>query len=331
MKPKFVLQWHITHKCNLRCRHCYQEEYCKDLEQDVLNNIFEQCRTFWNENNYFGHINFTGGEPLLSPNLWPLLDLCEKYGNTFGILTNGTLLNEETVERLRNYTRLRFVQVSLDGSEEVHDAIRGAGAFAKAMAGLKLLRKAGIQTMVSFTCSKENRSELKKVIRLCEKAKIDRFWTDRLVPIGSNELECMSTEEYQAYLQVLGQEARRAEKLPWIKTKIHTNRAMQFLCNCKEGGYMCSAGKRLLTILADGTLLPCRRLPLEIGNAVEDNISEIMENSTILAELRNTDLPDECRECRFRNRCNAGAKCLTYAVTGSLTGKDINCWFGKGE
>lgn len=326
MKPKFVIQWHITHKCNLRCKHCYQEDYSKDLEEEVLVGIFEQCKAFLDENHFFGHFNFTGGEPLLSPALWRLLDLCEANGNTFGILTNATLLNEETVDRLASYNRIRFVQASVDGTKERHDEIRGEGSFERTMHGLELLRKKGIQTMVSFTCSKENQTELKDVIRLCEKNKIDRFWTDRLVPIGNNELTCMSTEEYAAFLKVLGRESRRAAFLPWINTTIHTNRAMQFICNKKECGYMCSAGKGLLAILADGTILPCRRLPFVLGNATESPIVEIMSNNPVLKEIFSTEDPQECQQCNYRKKCHSGAKCLTYAVKGKLSEKDINCW-----
>lgn len=326
MKPKFVIQWHITHKCNLRCKHCYQEDYSKDLEEEILTEIFYQSREFLDKNNFFGHFNFTGGEPFLSPSIWRLFDLCEENGNTFGVLTNATLLDEETVARLASYTKLRFVQASVDGAKERHDEIRGEGNFERTMQGLELLQKNGIQTMVSFTCSKENKDELKRVIRLCEKNKIDRFWTDRLVPMGNNELTCMTTSEYQAYLKVLAKEAKRAELLPWINTTVHTNRAMQFLCTSGDGGYMCSAGSRLLTILADGTVLPCRRLPLKLGNVLEMPVSEIMQNNPVLESLKNTEDPQECRVCKYRKRCHGGAKCLTYAVTGKLDEKDINCW-----
>lgn len=326
MKPKFVIQWHVTHKCNLRCRHCYQEDYCKDLEEETLVDIFYQCRAFLDKNHFFGHFNFTGGEPFLFSYIWRLFDLCEENGNTFGILTNATLLDEKTVTKLASYTKLRFVQASVDGAKERHDEIRGEGNFERTMQGLELLRKKGIQTMVSFTCSKENQDELKNVIRLCEKNKIDRFWTDRLVPMGNNELTCMTTGEYRAYLKVLAKEAKRAKLLPWIKTTVHTNRAMQFLCNSGDGGYMCSAGKRLITILADGTVLPCRRLPIALGNALETPITEIMLNNPVLEEINKTEDPKECRACEYRKRCHSGAKCLTYAVTGRLGEKDINCW-----
>ena len=326
MKQKFVFQWHITHKCNLRCKHCYQEEYCTDLQEQELVQTFFKILDFVKEKEYIGHINFTGGEPLVSDCLWKLFDLCTEHNITFGILTNGTLIDESVAEQLTGYKGLRFVQVSIDGIKSTHDAIRGEGNFDRAMNALRLLRQAGIQTMVSFTCTKKNYKELKHVIRLCERAKVDRFWTDRLIPTGNNQLELVSTKEYIRYMKVLGRESKRAKRNPFIRTKVHTNRALQFMCGCEERCYNCSAGKTLLTILADGTLLPCRRLPIEIGRIQTDaTISELIEHSEIIQQLKTAKLPIECRQCKYRCCCKGGAKCLTYAVTGNIDKKDINC------
>lgn len=329
MARKFVFQWHITHRCNLRCKHCYQEDYSEDLEPDNLEKIFNQIMDYIRKNHYKGHINFTGGEPFVSEHLWRLMDLCEENQITFGILTNGTLLTKERVEKLRHYEKLSFIQISIDGARKKHNSIRGEGNYEKAFAAMKRLKKAGIQSMVSFTLSKENKDELKKVIRICERAKIDRFWTDRLIPIGSNQLDILTTEEYQKCLDVLSHEIRRSERLFWIKTTIHNNRALQFLCDCgkrKSSVYECSAGRQLLTILADGTLLPCRRLPIELGNLLTKTIDELVAQSEVIALLRKNTKPEECKGCLFQKQCRGGAKCLTYAVTGQMFGKDINCW-----
>ena len=144
---KHVLQWHITHKCNLRCSHCYQEEYECDLGRGSLENIFYQYIEFLNHHNYRGHINFTGGEPFVSKDIFYLLDLCEKNKISFGILTNGTLLDTELVKKLSTYEKLSFVQISIDGIKEVHDKIRGNGNFEKAFETFRLLRKNHIQTI----------------------------------------------------------------------------------------------------------------------------------------------------------------------------------------
>ena len=277
MKRKHVLQWHITHKCNLRCSHCYQDDYVKDLAIDKLKNIFFQYLEFIKHYNYKGHINFTGGEPFIYEHIFNLFDLCSKYSITFGILTNGTILTDEIIDKLKNYKNLSFIQVSLDGTKSTHENIRGINTFNLTLKSIKKLQKAHIQTMVAFTCHKDNYKELPSLIKLVKKNKIDRFWVDRLIPIGdenkqeTNKDKILSTNEYREVIKTLTKEKQKAKRNPFCKTTIHTNRALQF-CEGSLEFYKCSAGINLLTILANGDILPCRRLPIKFGNVLEKNI-----------------------------------------------------------
>lgn len=330
MKQKFVIQWHITGRCNLRCKHCYMDEYNKDLERFDLIEIFNQIKAFLQDYNFIGHVNFTGGEPFLSEDLWELADLCEENGITFGILTNGTLIDEETAGKLRNYKKLRFIQFSLDGCAKTHDNIRGKGSFYKTAKAIKFVNACGIQTMVSFTAGKNNYKELAKVVRICRRLQVKRFWTDRLVPMGSNELDIMTNADFVKYLRVLDRESKKSSRLAKMgrnTTYVHTNRAMQFMCASSSEYYVCSAGKSLLAILEDGTLLPCRRLPMELGNLLVDNLNSIYCNSNIIRMLNGDCTPDECKNCFNVDKCAGGAKCITYAVSGDMNNKDNNCPF----
>lgn len=322
---KHVLQWHITHKCNLRCSHCYQEDYCNDLPFSQLENIFNQYLYFLKQNNFKGHINFTGGEPFVYQDIFKLFDLCEKNNISFGILTNGTLITEIEINKLKRYSKLSFIQISIDGIESTHDKIRGKGNFKKSFNTLKLLRKNNIQTMVAFTCHKNNFTELKDVIKIVKQNKIDRFWVDRLIPMGNNKENILETSEYKKVIKTLTLESNKAKKNPFCKTKIHTNRALQF-CEGGDEIYQCSAGISLLTILANGDLLPCRRLPIKIGNVLENDICNLYKNSTLIKELNLKEIPEKCNSCTMARYCRGGAKCLSYALTGNYNEKDINCY-----
>lgn len=333
-REKHVLQWHITHMCNLRCKHCYQDEYTKDLELEKLKDILNQYIEYINKNNYRGHINFTGGEPFMTDKIFSLMKICDKNNITYGILTNGTLINMSLIEELKTYKGLKFIQMSLEGTRKVNDDIRGKGTYKRIMNSIELLNKAGIETMISFTINENSYKELRKLIWSCRKHGVKRFWTDRLVPIGgieeyeANGLKLITTEHYKEAIKILGQEHRleRYSKIfKPLSMRVHTNRALQFMSGCGEF-YRCSAGDKLLTVLADGTLLPCRRLPIEIGNLTEHTIEELVENNEIINQLKDNNLDDECKNCHLSCGCKGGAKCITYAVTGSIVGKDINCW-----
>ncbi len=320
---KHILQWHITHKCNLRCIHCYQEDYKNDLSFNQIKKIFFDYLEYVKHNNFKSHINITGGEPFLHPDFFNIISLFEKNNISFGILTNGTILDEDLVLRLSLYKNLSFVQISLDGTKKIHDEIRGKGNFEKAVNAIRLLNKYNIQSMVAFTAHKKNIHKLKSLIKFVKKEKVRVFWTDRLIPTNTCE-DILSTEEFLKMTKLLQKESLKAEKNKNCVTEIRTNRALMFLggTNCI---YHCSAGITLLTILANGDLIPCRRLPIVIGNTLEKSITDLYNESELIKYLKNHEIPEECKKCYKSEKCRGGLKCLSYAVTRKLSQKDINC------
>ena len=102
-------------------------------------------------------------------------------------------------------------------------------------------------------------------------------------------------------------------------------RALQFLPCDEKHIYRCTAGSTLLALLADGAVMPCRRLPLIAGNVHEQSLLELYRDSPILRALRECPVPDGCRACQYADLCRGGAKCVTYAQTGRWNEKDINC------
>lgn len=132
----------------------------------------------------------------------------------------------------------------------------------------------------------------------------------------------ISTEEYKWVMEKLAR-ARERNK----RTTIHMNRALQFCYSVKnsEGVYRCSAGDNLIVIADNGDILPCRRLPIKAGSIYTNTLLEVYENSDAMQQLRKQSIPEDCRTCIKASKCRGGAKCLTYAVTGRLDKKDINC------
>ena len=84
---RHVLQWHITHRCNLRCRHCYQDDFQSEMTLEELLAVLDKYERFLKERNLTGHINLTGGEPLASPYFFELAEEILRRGMTFSILT----------------------------------------------------------------------------------------------------------------------------------------------------------------------------------------------------------------------------------------------------
>ncbi|TYQ16769.1 UNVERIFIED_CONTAM: radical SAM protein with 4Fe4S-binding SPASM domain [Acetivibrio alkalicellulosi] len=325
-----VLQWHITSRCNQRCIHCYQDKYMSfDPKFEDMLNIVDQYKNLLLSIDRPGHINITGGEPLVHNDFFKLLELFKDNSSYFsyGILSNGTMIDSSNAKKLKGFNP-SFVQLSIEGDKNTHDLIRGNGNLSKVLKGLKCLTKYKIKTLVSFTAFKDNYKTFPSVLKLCHKNKASKIWTDRLVPLGGAEdikNKCLSPEETWEYFNIINNCKKHQGIMHRKRTKIETKRSLQFL---SDGGmpYKCNAGKNLLTVMEDGLVYPCRRLPIAIGNINQSTLAEIYKSSPLLKEFKSKRSPPKgCEKCSYFCACGGGAKCLSYAFTGNLYSRDPGC------
>lgn len=313
---RHFLQWHITHECNLQCLHCYQEDRHFAMPYAEMAETLDKYKEYIKAEGFEGQINLTGGEPLLHPDFFKIAADIRSLGIRLGILTNGTMINEDTAKALAGLTPV-FVQVSLDGSEKVHDRIRGEGSFKKALKGIDHLKTQGIKVLVSFTVMQENYREFRKVAAVCASHKVDKLWWDRVVT--DDAAQYITTDQFK---EISKTAAGLAKRYPFISN----TRALQWI---PEGGcgYECSAGKRLLIILANGDMMACRRLPFVIGNIGQvPRLQPMLKSNDIMKKLAAPVFPKGCKECPHFYKCAGGARCVTYAQTGLLNVRDVNCY-----
>lgn len=327
MVNKFVMQWHLSEMCNLKCKHCYQENHKPvQLKYNDLISILNQYRELLKKVKMKGHINLTGGEPLCCPFFFKILEEFKKDKDlySFSILTNGTLLTDDIAKKISEYNP-EYVQVSLEGGKKTNDYVRGNGVYKKVAKAIKLLKKYNIYTSVSFTATKLNYKEFPKVVKFCVKNQVDNIWSDRFIPLGSeyDEEFKMGLKETTEYLEIMHEE-RYALKKKRCKTNIAMYRALQFQ-KTNDFAYECTAGSTLLTVMENGDLVPCRRMPIVIGNLLKDNMYDLYRNNEILKKLQKKEIPDDCKKCEHKNFCKGGLKCLTYAIYKDLNHKDIGC------
>mgnify|MGYP001341997068 CR=1 FL=1 len=91
-------------------------------------------------------------------------------------------------------------------------------------------------------------------------------------------------------------------------------------------GGMCSIGTDSLTVMPDGTVLPCRRLPIAIGNLQRDSLFKIWYTSDLLWKLRDkNNLQGKCNDCELIPRCG-GCRAIAHAMTGNYLAEDPQCW-----
>ena len=109
------------------------------------------------------------------------------------------------------------------------------------------------------------------------------------------------------------------------------HRALQFLVG--DGfPYHCTAGDMLITVLPNGDVVPCRRLPITVGNVIETPLEQLYYESPMLRSLRDRDRVSRgCETCACESLCRGGLRCLSYAVTGDPFRADPGCWISDSQ
>ena len=340
-QPKsFVLQWHITERCNWRCKHCYQENYAApELDIEKMKDILSQYVSLvkkWKLPKESARIHITGGEPFLREDFFSFLEEIKKNSEYFrwSILSNGSLLTENTVKNLKALGIHSF-QVSLEGTENTNDEIRGTGSFQKVLAAIQFLTAENIITSVSFTLTRHNFREIRKLACLLAPYGVKWLNVRRIVPIGSGKNKLQDPALEPKELRSVYREIEKINKE--LKEKKSALRAMG---GCENAVFndeisspdLMSYGTcgindgRILTLMPDGAVTICRRFPIKLGNIREKDLEELYY-SPIYENFRgeNSDVPLECYACPNVKSCLGGAKCVTYALTGKSV-PDVQCW-----
>jgi len=340
---EFYFQWHITDRCNLRCSHCYQNDYSSPSELSIegLKSIADKITdalTMWKKD---GRIAITGGEPFIRKDMFNLLNYLEQKPEIkkIGILTNGTLIRNN-VQSLKSLTKLHYIQLSLEGGKEKNDEIRGRGVFDQVIESTNLLKNADVPVRWMVTLHKGNVDEVPHIIDLALESNVDFLTFERLIPTGSGKTMGNNVLSPQELLEVFecivkrsNEEYSKGSTLTILKL-----RALWVLIDPKsaeknaqtpiqkEVGASCSIGIDSICILPDATVLPCRRLPIPIGNLTEDSLFKIWYTSPLLWEIRNKDnLKGKCKDCEYIPRCG-GCRAMAYSVTGDYLAEDPQCW-----
>lgn len=337
----FVIQWHLTEKCNLRCRHCYQEganyqEMPFSLISSVINEISRMFKD-WQEAydlEFAPSFNVTGGEPFLRPDFFAILEEMIGAGFDCYVLSNGTIINKERAQTMADLG-VRGVQVSLEGPAGVHDAIRGRGSFKASLEGVKNLLAAGVNVSLNATLSRLNAAAFIDLAGIAASLGVAELGYSRLVPSGQGQAmlaEMLEPQEvktlYEAILSLDVQGLKISTGDP-MAAQMSSSPEGEDLGDIPAGG--CAAGVAGLTILADGTITPCRRLPIPLGRAGEDSLREIWATAPVLEQLRDRSrYRGKCGSCKRWSACR-GCRAIAFAYAqaqgnADFLGPDPQCF-----
>lgn len=319
---EFLIQWHLTERCNLRCSHCYQEETA-DSElsfKEAVDFIEEVSETLKEWSDAYDIIfspsfNVTGGEPFLRKDFLDIIEEITRKDIDVYVLSNGTLIDREKAKNLAE-TGVKGVQVSIEGPKDIHDVIRGQGSFDLSLRGIENLLKSNMEVTLNVTLSNLNAVYIDDLISLALEAGVQRLGFSRLVPSGRGKqlLEQMIENEklksiYKSLLEVKMNGLEIVTGDP-VASQINTKHDRDGGCTAYGG---CAAGLSGLTVRPDGTINPCRRLNIPIGNVRKDSLREVWSSSEVLSQLRDkSKYRGKCGKCSRWANCR-GCRAIVYA------------------
>jgi mycofactocin radical SAM maturase len=322
LKAPVNVTWEVTARCNLHCRHClsadiggFSEAELGFDESKALLDALKRMEVF--------QVNFGGGEPFMREDFLDLLRYAHEQGVTTCISTNGTLLTDAIVEKLRNMDLL-YLQVSLDGATaNTNDAIRGPGTHGRILEAVKLLHRhciphVSINTVVTGANFREIGDLYDLGKRLGTKTRLSRFR-----PSGNGK---KAWDELRLDSLQLAELSHFLSDHPDIVTGDSFFSITAF--DRRELGLnMCGAARMTCSVLPDGSVYPCAFLHdgrFLAGNVRTESLQSIWDNAPVFELLRNTRV-DACGSCWRFSICHGGCPAVAYFLTDALNRPDPEC------
>jgi len=290
----------ITRRCNLDCMMCYVVDHTQahpdELSTEEAKDLLKQLADAGTLK-----LTFSGGEPFMRPDFLDLVEYARSLAFNIDILTNGTLIGDQTVKRLKE---LAIWQVSisiLGATPDTHDGITGKeGSFSRAVQALHLLKDAGIKPRIKTLVMRPNFEEYPAIVEMARTIGIP-FSLDPTVSSrndGSTDTLDLNLTESQ-FKALINNPTLGPRSLSFNGDDLQSSRKERL------EGYLCKAGISFCDISWNGDVLPCMQYQQAAGNIREKPFMEIWMNSPLFATLRKArrhDLPD-CRDCELLPLC----------------------------
>ena len=350
-----IVVWNLVRRCNLRCLHCYSDSRDQDYPGELST---EEGLRFIDDLAAFGvpTLLFSGGEPLMRPDLFELAAYAREKGLRCVLSTNGTLIDETTALKIK-HAGFAYVGVSIDGLEETHDRVRGEkGAFQRTLQGIRNCRDIGIRVGLRFTVHRLNVQELPSIFHLMEQERIPRCCIYHLAYAGRGDRirrSDLAPEETRAVVDTIFDRAEDFHSRG-VENDILT------VDNHADGPYLYMRLKQRQPERADevyqmlrwnggnqsGIAIACVD---NLGNVHPDQFSwhhtfgnvkdrpfgEIWQDTShpVMALLKNRKphLKGRCRECRYLDICNGNLRVRAEKFYGDILAPDPACYLTDEE
>ena len=302
---------HVTSRCNMRCSGCYSQSNHTVSEQDYLG--FSEIALIADKLKAanVSTVVISGGEPFLREDIIQIINYLKKTAmiNRVTCITNGLATPELYFEAGKSLDCLSF---SLDGFCFEHSTLR-KGSFDRIIALIPKLKQAGVNVSVIFTLHKQNYKCIPQMRELASSLNIGYNFSIFTVP-HSNETE---------YLELNSEDIDYIITHGILHNTIISDSPLDGTLGCKT---CCGAGKTLISIMSDGSIMPCHMFfekQFSLGNALTDDISHLLSKSN--RPFFDLDRKEKCRSCEYKYICGGGCLFRSYVSTGKLEGTDPLC------
>lgn len=320
------ISWNVTQKCNLYCKHCYRESSPEEIDNELTTEEGKKLLSDMKRAN-LGAIVFSGGEPLLRPDIFELIE----YASSLGIMplmgSNGTLITSEVAKRLK-LSGLKAIAISVDSlNKDIHDDFRGKeGALAEALIGIKNSIDAGLKVQVNITISKYNLDDIDEIIDYAEKIGALSSHILFLVDVGRGkniDSAQLDIVEYKDSInKVIGKK---------LNIKLKPTCAPQYKVEAMfrgiatVGGRGCIAGISYCSVLPNGDVHICPYTHVKVDSIRERDFDDIWQNNHVFLRLRDySQYKGKCGSCEHIEICG-GCRARAFLATGDWLESDPYC------
>jgi Fe-coproporphyrin III synthase len=352
---KPVVVWNATRRCNLKCVHCYAHARDEAFPDELST---EEGKLVLDDLSQFGApvVLFSGGEPLMRPDLTELAAYAVGKGMRAVISTNGTLITPAVARELKQ-VGLSYVGISLDGLHEVNDRFRGVkGAFQMALNGIRACQDVGIKVGLRFTMNRLNAMEIAPVFDLLEAENIPRVCFYHLVYAGRGSKlmkEDLSHEETRAAIDLIIDRTKDLHErdkpkevltvdnhadgpylyLRMLKEKSPRAPEVMELLQMNEGN---SSGRGIGCISWDGSVHADQFWRhYSFGNVRQRPFSAIWSDlsNDLMRRLKEKKkyVKGRCAVCKWLDVCGGNFRVRAEAATGDLWACDPACYLSDQE
>ena len=271
--PLYVA-WQITNECNLACLHCIEESgpgkaFADELDGEQVFAVLDQLL-----DREVPYLSFSGGEPMLHPHFFEMVERACARGAQLKIETNAHYLDPANAARLKALG-VKAVQVSLDGaSTATFGRMRVRGEFDKVLDGIRNLRDAGVPIEINFSPAKFNLHEIGNVVDLAHELGAYSFYTGRTMYTGNavkawRHLE-VTDAQYDEYFDAL--RAKTIEYRGRMRVYFHEAGLLE------ELRYRVRHPAALLIVLPNGLVKLINALPFVCGDLRTQSLAGVWEN-----------------------------------------------------